>query len=60
MLYGTDTWGLRENEVTILRRVERSIVRAMCQVKFGRQKEYSAADEHVGIEESSRSAGKGK
>ena len=30
MLYGGETWCLRENEVTILRRTERSMVRAMC------------------------------
>ena len=29
MLYGTKTWCLRENEVTILRRAERSMVRGM-------------------------------
>ena len=29
MLYGTKTWRLRENEVTILRRAERSMVRGM-------------------------------
>ena len=31
--YGTDTWGLRENVVAILKRAERSMVRAMCGVK---------------------------
>ena len=29
MLYGSDTWCLRENEVAILRRTERAMVRAM-------------------------------
>ena len=34
MLYGSETWCLRENEVAILRRTERSMVRAMCGVKL--------------------------
>ena len=34
MLYGSETWCLRENEVAILRRAERSMVRAMCGVKL--------------------------
>ena len=34
MLYGSKTWGLRKIEVTILRRAERSMVRAMCSVKL--------------------------
>ena len=34
MLYGSETWCLRENEVAILRRAERPMVRAMCGVKL--------------------------
>ena len=34
MLYESETWCLRENEVVILRRAERSMVRAMCSVKL--------------------------
>ena len=34
MLYGSETWCSRENEVTILRRAERSMVRTMCGVKL--------------------------
>ena len=34
MLYGSETWCLRENEVDILRRAEKSMVRAMCGVKL--------------------------
>ena len=34
MLYERDMWCLRENEVAILRRAERSMVRAMCSVKL--------------------------
>ena len=32
MLYGRETWCLKENEVAILRRAERSMVRTMCDV----------------------------
>ena len=35
MLYGSETWCLRENEVAILRRAKRSMMRAMCSVKLG-------------------------
>ena len=34
MLYGRETWCLRENEVAILRRAERSMVREMCRIKL--------------------------
>ena len=34
MLYGSKAWCLRENEVAILRRAERSMTRAMASVKL--------------------------
>ena len=34
MLYGSETWCLREIEMTILRRTERVMVRSMCRVKL--------------------------
>ena len=34
MLYESEMWCLRENEVTILRRAERSMMRVMCSVKL--------------------------
>ena len=34
MLYGNETWCLREIEVAILSKAERSMVRAMCSVKL--------------------------
>jgi len=34
MLYGSETWCLRENEMEILRRARRSMVRVMCRVKL--------------------------
>ena len=30
MMYGSETWCLRENETAILRRMERAMVRVMC------------------------------
>ena len=34
MLYGSETWCLRENEMAILRRTEKVMMRAMCGVKM--------------------------
>ena len=34
MLYGSETWYLRENEMAILRRTEEAIMRATCAVKM--------------------------
>ena len=34
ILYGSETWYSRENELTIMRRAERSMVRVMCSVKL--------------------------
>ena len=34
MLYGSETWCFRENEVIILRRTERAMMRSMCGVKL--------------------------
>ena len=34
MLYGSEMWCLKENEVGIVRKAERSMVRAMCSVKL--------------------------
>ena len=38
MLYGSETWCLRENEITILRRTESAMVRAMCGAKLMEKK----------------------
>ena len=38
MLYGIDTWCLRENEMAILRRTERAMVRVMCGAKLMEKK----------------------
>ena len=37
MLYGSETW-LRENEMAILRRTDRAMVRAMCGAKLMEKK----------------------
>ena len=34
ILYGSETWCLRKNEMAILRRTEKAIMRAMCRVKM--------------------------
>ena len=34
MLYGSEAWCLKENDMEILRRTERSMVRAMCRVQL--------------------------
>ena len=33
MLYGSETWCLKENEMVILRRAKKAMMRAMCKVK---------------------------
>ena len=33
MLYGSEMWCLRENEMAILRRTKKAMMRAMCKVK---------------------------
>ena len=38
MLHGSETWFLRENEMAILRRTERAMVRAMCGAKLVEKK----------------------
>jgi len=34
MLYGSETWCLKENEMAILKRTERSVMRVVCGVKL--------------------------
>ena len=49
MLYGSETWCLRESEMGIFRRTERAMVRSMCGVKLV-EKKYGGADGDVGFE----------
>ena len=57
MLYGSETWCLRENEMPILRRTERAMVRAMCDAKL---EENRGPNVDVGIEGNNGSDGKGE
>ena len=34
MLYGSETWCLRENEMAVLRRIEKAMIRAMFVITF--------------------------
>ena len=61
MLYGSETWCLRENEIAILRMTERAMVRAMRGAKLMEKKRTEDLMEIiVGIEGKSGSDGKGK
>ena len=51
MLYGSETWCLRENEMTILRRTERAMVRAMCSAKLMEKKRTEDLMEMLGLKE---------
>ena len=61
MLYGSETWCLRENEVARYFEMTRKIYDegdVRCEVD--KQEEYNGVDGHVGIKGSSRQAGKGE
>ena len=49
MLYGSETWCLRENEMAILSRTERAIVRAMCGAKLMEKKRTEDLMEMLGL-----------
>ena len=51
MLYGSETWCLSANEMSILRRAERAMVRAMCGVKLMDRKKSEELLEMLGLEE---------
>ena len=51
MLYGSETWCLRENEMAILRRTERAMVRAMCGAKLMENKRTENLKEMFGLKE---------
>ena len=50
MLYGSETWCLNENEMSILRRTERAMMRAMCGVKLMDRKKSDELMEMLGLE----------
>ena len=51
MLYGSETWCLKENEMAILRRTERAMVRAKCGVKLRDRRSTEDLREMLGLEE---------
>ena len=51
MLYGSEAWCLKENEMVILRRTERAMVRSMCGVKFVDKKKMEDLMEMLGLKE---------
>ena len=51
MLYGSETWCLRENEMAILRRTERAMVRAMCGAKLMERRRTEDLMEMLGLKE---------
>ena len=51
MLYGSETWCLSENEMGILRRAERAMVRVMCGVKLMDRKKTEDLMQMLGLEE---------
>ena len=53
MLYGSDTWCLRESEMAILRRTEKAMVRSMRGVKLVDRKNTEELMEMFGLKETS-------
>ena len=51
MLYGSETWCVREYEMAILRRTERAMVRAMCGAKLMEKKRTEDLMEMLGLKE---------
>jgi hypothetical protein len=52
MLYGSETWCLKEADMAILRRTERAMVRSMCGVKLTDRRKTDELMEMLGMEES--------
>ena len=51
MLYGSETWCLRENEMVILRRTQRAMLRVMCGAKLIEKKRTEDLMEMLGLKE---------
>ena len=51
MIYGSETWCLRESEMAILRRTERAMLRSGCEVKLVNRKNMEELTEMLGLEE---------
>ena len=52
MLYGSETWCLRENDMAILRRTEKAIMRAMCGVKLIEKRRSQELMSFLGLKDS--------
>ena len=52
MLYGSETWCLREKELDIMRRTERAMIRSMCGVKIMDRKNTEELMDMLGLSES--------
>ena len=50
MLYGNETWCLRESEMAILRRTERAMLRSMCGVQLVDRKNIEELMEMLGLQ----------
>jgi len=51
ILYGSETWCLGEKELSILRRTERAMVRAMCGMKLMDRKSTDELMDMLGLNE---------
>ena len=51
MLYGSETWCLKQSEMGILRRTERAMVRSMCRVKLVDRKNMEELMKMLGLKE---------
>ena len=60
MLYGSETWCLRESGMAILSKTERAMVRSMCGVKLVSRKNDGGDSEDVGFEGNVGYNGKGE
>ena len=58
MLYGSETWYLKENEIGILR-TERSIMRAMCGVKLVNKRNTVELMDMLGLKEAADKPARG-
>ena len=51
MLYGSETWCLRESEIAILRKTQTAMMRSMCGVKLVDRKKMDQFMEMLGLKE---------
>ena len=51
ILYGSESWCLKESEMGILRRTERSMAKGMCEVQLKDRKKYTYLMSMLGLKE---------